>query len=82
VGGHVQTDHLPLANEGLGVSPTRCTGWASMNSPWQKVTSTAVARRRGQPAGPNDYVFVIDFTKGGRRPQGAPAADWTPTIGT
>ena len=72
-----QPDHLPTAVEGLRFA---------YKLHWQKehehnlakVISTRYGEAIATPDDPNDYLFVIDFTKG-KTPEGA-AADWTPTI--
>lgn len=72
-----EPDHLPTATEPLRFAyKLHWLGEHEHNL--AKVTATRYGEAIATPENPNDYLFVVDFTKG-RVPEGAPA-DWTPKI--
>lgn len=72
-----EPDHLPTATEPLRFA-YKLRWLGEHEHPLAKVTSTRYGEAVATPQDPNDYLFVVDFTKG-KVPDGAPA-DWTPAI--
>lgn len=72
-----EPDHLPTATEPLRFAyKLHWLGEHEHNL--AKVTATRYGEAIATPEDPNDFLFVIDFTKG-KVPEGA-AADWTPGV--
>ncbi len=72
-----QPDHLPTATEPLRFA-YKLNWQGEHEHNLAKVTSTRYGEAIATPTNPDDYLFVVDFTKG-KVPDDA-AADWTPTI--
>lgn len=72
-----EPDHLPTATEPLRFA-YKLHWLGEHEHSLAKVTATRYGEAIATPEIPNDYLFVIDFTKG-KVPEGA-AADWTPGV--